>query len=312
MAPEQARGGKVDHRADIFSFGVLMFELLAGRRPWMAKAAFDVMMEIAGDPPPKLSDLRPALNPEFIAIVEKCLAKKPEDRFSSAAEIQARLDAWRAQKGFLVDDQQSLAAFVVRNAGAQIAWYEAALRGDFIEVAKAETFKELEEKIDAQREEKERPKKKPPPLRPAAGAPAALVRAETVPPTSGVQVRAHDAPPASGPLLVPFSGTEYMTVSPFVTGELKLPDVRPPESAPPSPGLGSGVHAAPLAPSSVALAAPVAEKPSALRPILALLFALALLGVGAIAAWQLHARRAPAVAPPSPAPTAVAPAPSGT
>jgi len=342
MAPEQARGGKVDNRADIFSFGVLMFELLAGRRPWMAKAAFDVMMEIAGDPPPKLSDLRPALNPELIAIVEKCLAKKPEDRFSSAAEIQARLDAWRAQKGFLSDDQQSLAAFVVRNSDAQIAWYEAALRGDFITAAKPETFKELEEKIDAEREEKERPKKKPPPLRPAAGravssppqppvgAPPELVRAETLPPTSGVQQRAETLPPSSASKLLALAGTEYMTMSPFATGEIKLPVVRPPATPPPpapGAGFGSGVYAAPttppgqtLAPQSApqsiapaqAIVAPAVVKPKSKLGLVVLFLALALLSAGAVVAWQVLARRAHPVPPPSPAPAAAEPAPAGT
>ncbi len=338
MAPEQARGAKVDNRADIFSFGVLMFELLAGRRPWMAKAAFDVMMEIAGDPPPKLSDLRPALNPEFIAIVEKCLAKKPEDRFSSAAEIQARLDAWRAQKGFLSDDQQSLAAFVVRNSDAQIAWYEAALRGDFIQTEKAESFKDLEDKIDAERTEKDRPKKKPPPRpaagravasspRHAAGAPVETARAETLPPRSGVQARANEAPLSSAPSSeskrLAFAGTEYMAVSPFATGEFKLPT----GSAPPPPGagFGSGVYAAPAAPQGQSVAppsappgsaptnaivAPAANRTKSRLWLVMLLLAFALLS--AVVAWQLLARRASAVPPPSPAPPAAEPAPSGT
>ena len=346
MAPEQARGGKVDQRADIFSFGVLMFELLAGQRPWKAKAAFDVMMEIAGDPPPRLSELRPALNPEFIAIVEKCLAKSPEERFSSAAEIQARLDAWRAQKGFLSDDQQSLAAFVVRNSDAQIAWYEAALRGDFIKVEKAESFKELEEKIDALREDKERPRKKPPPLRPAAGraadmptvrppagapptaTPSAPPRAETVPPVSGLRVIGSDTqqPPSSADSkLLTGAGTEYMMMSPFATGEFKLPAVSPPAAPPPPPnapgaGFGSGVHASPFAArtssvappapsSSGAVAAPTAPKPRSKRGLVLLLLALALIAIGALAAWQLQARRKAAAPPALPAPAADAPAP---
>jgi eukaryotic-like serine/threonine-protein kinase len=346
MAPEQARGGKVDQRADIFSFGVLMFELLAGQRPWKAKAAFDVMMEIAGDPPPRLSELRPALNPEFIAIVEKCLAKNPDDRFSSAAEVQARLDAWRAQKGFLSDDQQSLAAFVVRNSDAQIAWYEAALRGDFIKVEKAESFKELEEKIDAAREDKERPKKKPPPLRPAAGraadmptvrpaagAPATATpsgppRAESVPPVSGLRVIGGDAPPSSSAeaKLLTGAGTEYMMMSPFATGEFKLPTVSPPAAPPPPPqtpslsgssaGFGSGVHASPFAthtPSAAppappsnsgALAAPAAAKPRS--KLVPLLLALALVIACALVAWQILAHRKAAAPPPS-LPPAVAP-----
>lgn len=350
MAPEQARGGKVDQRADIFSFGVLMFELLAGKRPWRAKAAFDVMMEIAGDPPPKLSDLRPALNPEFIAIVEKCLAKKPEERFSSAAEIQARLDAWRAQKGFTSDDQRSLAAFVVRNSDAQIAWYEAALRGDFIKVDKAESFKELEEKIDAQREDRDRPKKKPPlrpaagrsanapTVRPAAGAPATPpgpARAETVPPVSGLRVIGSEAPqpPSSASSrLLTGAGTEYMVMSPFATGEFKLPSGVPPAAPPPPPasgagaGFGSGVHAAPFptrTPSvtppdpqksgaATASAVPVTTKMKSRRGLVLLLLAIALLSAGAFAAWLLFTRRRVEAPPPLPAPAAVAPAPTGS
>lgn len=348
MAPEQARGGKVDQRADIFSFGVLMFELLAGRRPWMAKAAFDVMMEIAGDPPPSLKELRPALNPEFIAIVEKCLAKNPEDRFSSAAEIQERLDAWRAQKGFLSDDQQSLAAFVVRNSDAQIAWYEGALRGDFIQVEKAESFKELEEKIDAKREDKDKPKKKPPPLRPAAGraaapsAPPAAGRAsapsapprspsghnETVPPVSGLRPVTHEAPQApSSSRVLTGAGTEYMVMSPFATGEFKLPSPSVPPAPPPAgAGFGSGVHAAPhLAPASsgappepqssgasAALVAPAA--PRSRLGLVVVLLLLAVLAAGGFLAWRLLAyrRAAPPLPTGMPAPPAALPAPAGS
>ena len=371
MAPEQARGAKVDARADIFSFGVLMFELLAGRRPWMAKAAFDVMMEIAGDPPPKLSDLRPALNPEFIAIVEKCLEKKPDDRFSSAAEIQARLDAWRTQKGFTSDDQQSLAAFVVRNSDAQIAWYQAALRGDFIKVEKAESFKDLEEKIDAAREDKDKPKKRPPPLRPAAGRPAVAgaatepappsgpvpsslpapssgnvpssgpvsLRNDAPPPSSGPSVSTADASPASR--LLAGAGTEYMVMSPFATGEIKLPPmpspptVRPPvPPAPPpppgamttSPSFGSGVHAAPptldprvsspstqdsrwSAPPRQTAAPAVAA--SNLKLVIMLLL-VALISAGSVVAWQLIARRRAAAPLPLPVPASTAPPPAAS
>ncbi len=163
MAPEQARGGKVDARADIFSFGVMLFEMLAGRRPWTAKAAFDVMMEAATSPAPDLGSIRKGCNPMLVEIVHKCLEKKPEDRFANAGEIQARLDAWRTQRGFAADDAQSLGQFVRRNSSQQIRWFEQALRGDFVRKA-APTFKELEEGIDEARERQE-----PRSPRPAAG-----------------------------------------------------------------------------------------------------------------------------------------------
>jgi serine/threonine protein kinase len=153
MAPEQQRGAHVDHRADLFAFGVSMFELLAGRRPWTAKGAFDVMMEISNDPHPDLGELRKGLNPEFVAIAHKCLAKSPDERFGSAAEIKARLDAWLAARGFTADDQESLARFVLRNSQPQVLWWQEALRGEHANAKKkVPTFKELEEKIDEDRE----------------------------------------------------------------------------------------------------------------------------------------------------------------
>jgi serine/threonine protein kinase len=171
MAPEQQRGGGVDARADLFAFGVVMFEMLAGRRPWTSKGAFDVMMEISNDPHPDLGELRKGLNPEFVAIAHQCLEKKAEDRPRSAAEIKARLDGWLSAKGFSSDDQHSLAQFVLRNSQPQVLWWQEALRGEHAK-KKAPTFKELEEKIDEERERKAKAARRataPPARRPAAG-----------------------------------------------------------------------------------------------------------------------------------------------
>ncbi len=199
MAPEQAKGGKIDARADIFSFGVLMFELLAGRKPWMSKGAFDVMMEIAIQPPPNLGELRKGLNPEFVQIIHKCLEKKPDNRFSNAAEIQARFDAWRNQKGFMVDDQESLSNFVIRNSAPQILWFKQALSGD-ISKAAAPTFKELEELIDAEREGKDKSKRRTGSgFRPAAGAGAPPGPAAGAPPGPAAGALPSSGPPSGGP-----------------------------------------------------------------------------------------------------------------
>jgi len=170
MAPEQARGGKVDARTDIFSFGVLMFELLAGRRPWPAKNVFEAMIAAANEPAPELTSLRPGVSPLFTEIVHKCLEKKPENRFSSAAEIQAKLDAWRTSKGFGGDDQTSLADFVKRNCAKQIEWFGRATRGELKRGGEL-TFQELQEQIDEARKKKEKSQGR---VGPAAGV-AALV-----------------------------------------------------------------------------------------------------------------------------------------
>ena len=171
MAPEQQRGGAVDARADLFSFGVCMFELLAGRRPWTSKGAFDVMMEISNDPHPDLGELRKGLNPQLVEITHRCLQKRAEDRFNSALEIKALLDAWLAAKGFSSDDQHSLAQFVLRNSQPQVLWWQQALRGEHSK-KKAPTFKELEEKIDEDRAAEAKAARKAtaqPPPRPAGG-----------------------------------------------------------------------------------------------------------------------------------------------
>ena len=159
MAPEQARGGKVDARTDIFSFGVLMFELLAGRRPWPSKNAFEAMIAAASEPAPELASIRRGVSPHFAEIVHKCLEKLPDNRFSSAAEIQAKLDAWRSSKGFGEGDQSSLAEFVKRNCSKQIEWFARATRGD-LKRGSEPTFQELQEQIDEARKKAEKKEQK--------------------------------------------------------------------------------------------------------------------------------------------------------
>jgi serine/threonine protein kinase len=258
MAPEQQRGGPIDFRADLFAFGVMMFEMLAGRRPWTSKGAFDVMMEIANDAHPDLGELRKGLNPEFVAIAHKCLEKKAENRFNSAAEIKARLDAWLDKKGFSSDDAQSLANFVLRNCQPQVLWWQEALRGEHNKKKKP-TFKELEEKIDEEREKAAKAARKaaagtagrPPPPRPAAGG--------TVPMPAYRQGSGPDsgAPPSSGagPHTPQPSSNNPPSVQPIssqpVSGQPSSSS-NPRMGVGPSPvgGHGSGQYAATPGPSS--------------------------------------------------------------
>lgn len=224
MAPEQARGGKVDARSDLFSFGVMLFELLAGRKPWTSKSAFDVMMEAATAPTPDLAELRRGVNPLFVEIVNKCLAKKPEERFQSAQEIQAKLDAWRNAKGFVADDADSLGHFVRRNTATQMAWFDQAIRGDLARGG-APTFKDVEEKIDEAREAKERPRSRP---RPAAGGAPQPPAARPAPAPVPAPAPAWQAPPQSERMAL--GGTQLMD-SPLPASSRAAPPAPP---APPS------------------------------------------------------------------------------
>ena len=151
MSPEQAKGSKtIDLRADLFSLGVMMFELLAGRRPWIDKSAFDVIMSAALKPHPNIADVRPGISPVWGEIIDKCLAKKAAERWSSAAEIRDRLLAWRKAQTFPAPDLEVVRDFVVKHSQAQIEWFRRARLGDFAK-GEAQTFKELEEAIDEAR-----------------------------------------------------------------------------------------------------------------------------------------------------------------
>ena len=84
MAPEQIRGASVDHRADIFAFGIVLHEMLSGARPFGGETAADVIGAILSKDPPEL----PADVPAGVRqVVQRCLEKKPEGRFQSAQDL---------------------------------------------------------------------------------------------------------------------------------------------------------------------------------------------------------------------------------
>lgn len=85
MSPEQARGQKVDHRTDIFSVGIVLYEMLCGRKPFEGETWSDVMAAVlVKDPPP----IDPAVAPVALKlIVERCLDKDPDKRFQSASDL---------------------------------------------------------------------------------------------------------------------------------------------------------------------------------------------------------------------------------
>ncbi len=85
MSPEQARGQKVDHRTDIFSVGIVLYEMLCGRKPFEGDTWSDVMAAVlVKDPPPIDAAVAPLALKE---IVERCLEKDPDKRFQSASDL---------------------------------------------------------------------------------------------------------------------------------------------------------------------------------------------------------------------------------
>ena len=87
MSPEQVQGKAVDHRSDLYSFGVTCYQLLAGEPPFKGATAFDVALKHVQDTPRPLSSLRPDLPADLCAMVHKMMAKNPDERYPSARDV---------------------------------------------------------------------------------------------------------------------------------------------------------------------------------------------------------------------------------
>ncbi len=96
MAPEQARGLPADARSDIFAFGAVVYELLAGESAFQRETAADTLAAVLREEPRELAATPLGLPPEVVRLVRRCLAKRPEDRYQSAADLAFDLETLAA------------------------------------------------------------------------------------------------------------------------------------------------------------------------------------------------------------------------
>ncbi len=93
MSPEQARGQETDHRSDIFSFGVILYEMLSGQQAFRGDSAIEVLNAILKEEPPEFSEINQQISPQLEMIVRRCLEKQEQNRFQSAHDLGFALRA---------------------------------------------------------------------------------------------------------------------------------------------------------------------------------------------------------------------------
>ena len=93
MSPEQVRGQPADHRADIFALGVILYEMLTGKRAFQKPTSPETMTAILNEDPPEISQLVPHTPPALQRLVQRCLEKNPEQRFQSTTDLTFALEA---------------------------------------------------------------------------------------------------------------------------------------------------------------------------------------------------------------------------
>ncbi len=120
MAPEQALGRQIDARADVFSLGVVLYEMLAGIRPFKRPSPLETAVAVARDEPPDLKNLKPEVPFWLRSVVARCLSKEPDGRFADASDLATHLEKHRAAGRSLALRPTLLASGLLLLGGAMI------------------------------------------------------------------------------------------------------------------------------------------------------------------------------------------------
>src|SRR5262249_24092142 len=118
MSPEQAKGFNTDHRSDIFSFGSVLYEMIAGRQAFDGDSVSDVLASVLKTEP-DLALLQKNLSPRLIELLSRCLAKNPKSRWHAAADVRVEIET-------IIADPTGLIVDVSHTAAAAKTWWKRA------------------------------------------------------------------------------------------------------------------------------------------------------------------------------------------
>src|SRR5262245_4456681 len=211
MSPEQARVEELDHRTDLFSLGIVLYEMATGKRPFAGATASDVLVAIVNQLPIAPRTLNPEVPVELERIITKALEKNPMLRCQTASDVRADLQR-------LKRDLDRAAASAAQNAGrsslpslrasiwlgaaaalgvvavAGSAWWTLAARGRAVSAAAVEELTEPTHQADVQLHTEKAATKEPPRETTTAATPVVFAQASVVPPARPDPPPAHPAP----------------------------------------------------------------------------------------------------------------------
>lgn len=129
MSPEQVRAHAADHRSDIFSFGVILYELMTGRRAFQKPTPAETMTAILNDDPPEISQIATSVPPSLQRVVHRCLEKMPERRFQSTADLRFALEALSGSELAIRDGLRQRPAAVAEPMASRAKQYAVLIAG---------------------------------------------------------------------------------------------------------------------------------------------------------------------------------------
>jgi serine/threonine protein kinase len=120
MAPEQLEGGPIDRRVDVFTAGIVLWELLAGRKLMAAESTARTLVRLLQDPVPRLTDIVPDIDPKLEAIVSRALERNPAARYQTAGQMRIALELYLSANHLVVGNEEigGLVAEVFRDIRA--------------------------------------------------------------------------------------------------------------------------------------------------------------------------------------------------